>query len=149
MEQTLEEKLRRVTNWHAPLARGGMSWAGLRALASRIGTARGVEIVVAEDPWPFSGSLQRVGDRLVIKVDSRRNLAERTYALAHEVGHLALGHYDIHAREVWYHTDGPNADELEAEADVFAGWATRTPGTLMEWFQPERLKQMRLAARRS
>jgi hypothetical protein len=128
MEKSIEAKLRALCRWHPQLARGAMSWAQLRNLARRIGAARGVEVVVDVVAWPWPATARWVGDVLAITVDGRQSRAGRIYALAHEVGHLALGHCSLRDRDVWFHRDGVCSDEMESEADLFAQLATSSPG---------------------
>lgn len=84
-------------------------------------------------PWPYGGTLQRIGDSICIWIDSRRSATDQLHALAHEAGHLLFGHYHLE-EEAWTLLDGPGGDEWEWEADLFAQFATRTPGTPVEWF---------------
>lgn len=121
-------KLARLCAWHPQLARGAMSFTQLRNLALRIGAVRGVRVVVDLEPWPWPASVRWVGDVLAVTVDSRQSRPGRVYALAHEIGHIALGHCDLSGERVWYCRDGEDADAMEEEADAFASFATRSPG---------------------
>lgn len=107
----------------------------LQSRAARKGFKLGVEVL----PWPFAGTLQRLGDSISILIDSRRSAGDQLHALAHEAGHLLFGHYELE-NEVWTLQEGPGGDEWEWEADLFAAFATRTPGTPPGWFLEEQLK---------
>lgn len=98
-----------------------------------------MELVVDVTPWPHAGSLQRSGRIIYIRIDSRRSAGDQLHALAHEAGHLLFGHYELED-EVWTMVDGPGADEWEWEADFFAAFATRTPGTPADLFLNEQLR---------
>lgn len=89
--------------------------------------------MVKRVPWPTDGVIRRIGRQIIIRIDSRISPAAQLYAFAHECGHLLFGHYEIDG-EVWTMTSGPGADSWEAEAHLFAQFATRTPGTPAEWF---------------
>ncbi len=103
--------------------------------------------------WPYRGSVTRVDNLLMIHIDARqdphhfpgyrahtplyaglegdawRREAEQVYALAHEIGHVALGHYQLRNDDgYWHFTHGDSEDILEVEADHFAALVTRTPG---------------------
>ncbi len=135
MAGALRERLIRLTGRYRTLQRGGLSFHQLREIAVRWGARHQLHVHILLLPWPESGSVQRAGDTVGIFINSRANVAERTYALAHEVGHLLLGHYDT--RDVWFLLDGPRACDWEDEADCFAAFATRTPKTPAEWFASE------------
>lgn len=93
-------------------------------------------------PWPYAGTIQRSGKEICIRIDNRRSKADQLHALAHEAGHLLFGHIDLE-EEVWTLLDGPGADEWEQEADYFAMFATRTPGTPIDLFLNEQLTMHR------
>lgn len=103
-------------------------------------------LVVERKPWHVGGTLRRVGRTIFITIDSGRSATDQLYALAHEAGHLVYGHYDLED-EVWTLVDGPGGDEWEWEADFFASFATRTPGTPAGWFLNSQLR-LRLEDRR-
>lgn len=149
-DEPLEDRLDRLVRWHPTIARGGMSWGQLKDLAKRIAARRGLECRVHLKPWPWRGSVTMSFGALIIHVDqeqglpardaawsapqpaheeARRRAAAQLAALAHEVGHVALGHYSLGERGVWFHQDGDSGDELEWEADAFSFVATRSPGT--------------------
>ena len=69
-------------------------------------------------PWPWPASVQPAGGAITIVVDSERPLAQRTISLAHEVGHIALGHYATD--DFWTDSEGPQSAAEELEADLFA-----------------------------
>jgi hypothetical protein len=94
---------------------------------------RGYELVVKKGPWHIGGSVRRVGRTIYVRISNKLSPADQLHAFAHECGHLLFGHYEIDG-EVWTLTSGPGADEWEWEADLFAQFATRTPGTPAEWF---------------
>jgi Zn-dependent peptidase ImmA (M78 family) len=66
-------------------------------------------------------------------VDSRADADRRHAILAHEVGHLVLGHYE-RSDDVWFLTDGAGADEWEIEADLFAFFALRSRNQPLDRF---------------
>lgn len=107
--------------------RGGMSRQQLTMLLARYAVRANLTPVVRFDPWPFRGSVQRFGDRLTVVVDSRLEHEQRLATLAHEVGHVALGHYALE-EGCWYFTDSEGMNEWEWEADLFARIALRSPG---------------------
>lgn len=153
----MKEKLLKLARWHPPIARGGMTWGQLRDLAHRIAEKRGLRAKVTLTNWPFRGSVQRVEDVLAIHVDQvqaprwtgpdpmpkhvvlhqRKN--DQVYALAHEVGHVAMGHYELSDEGIWFHVDGAGDCELEAEADAFAHLVTRSPGVPVDWLLSDQL----------
>lgn len=94
---------------------------------------KGYRLVLKKGPWHVGGSLRSVGKTIYIKIDDRQSASDQLFALAHEAGHLLFGHYQLEG-EVWTLVDGPGGDEWEWEADLFAQFATRTPGTPPEWF---------------
>jgi hypothetical protein len=55
----------------------------------------------------------------VIAVDNRPAMPRQVSSLAHEVAHLALGHYRLQG--FWADADGPRAVDEERWADYFAG----------------------------
>lgn len=100
------------------LARGGLNQRELLDLARRVARRSGLSVRVAFKPWPWPASVVRIARTLVIIVDEDRIPAEQVLALAHEVGHIALGHY--HAERFWADTDGLACSVEEQEADLFA-----------------------------
>lgn len=98
-----------------------------------------MNLVVQRIPWHVAGTLRRIGGTIFIKIDSGRSATDQLYALAHEAGHLLFGHFELED-EVWTLQEGQGGDEWEWEADFFASFATRTPGTPAEWFIGEQLK---------
>jgi hypothetical protein len=157
----LREKLQRLAKWHPLITRGGLSWQQLRDLVQRIAHRRGLRAAVELTEWPVRGSVQRIGGWLVIHVDSCQPLPaedlhwvpnvpaaveatrRRVYqvaALAHEIGHVALGHYVLEEVGVWYHMDGAGDDEMEWEADAFASLVTRSPGIPADCFIGEQIR---------
>lgn len=105
-----------------------MSFEGIRDLLMTRAHRRGLELVVKLKPWPEPGTARRIGNRLVINIDIRQPPGDRVFALAHEAGHILFGHYELED-EVWTLAEGKGSDEWECEADYFAWFATRTPGT--------------------
>lgn len=116
-----------------------MTFDQIRSLLSARAQARGFELEVKRLPWPSGGSLQKMGKRILIMIDERRSATDQLHALAHEGGHLIFGHYELDD-EVWTLQDGPGGDQFEWEADLFAAFATRTPGTPAGLFLEEQLK---------
>lgn len=94
----------------------------LNAVAEELGA----EVQVVEMPPDLSGALLREPDHAVIAVNSRHTPAQRRYALAHEIAHLALH------PEIGVHVDEGFALDLRAptmgtaetienvEANIFA-----------------------------
>lgn len=116
-----------------------MSFNQLQTLLETRAKAKGYELKVKLQPWPGGGSCQKVRWKIVVPIDSRLPPFERLHALAHESGHILLGHYELDD-EVWLLQDGEGDSQWEAEANLFAALATRTPGTPAGWFLDEQLK---------
>jgi len=134
------QRLRKLNGWlrqlceqYPTLRRGGLSFPQLKRLLHARAQYRGLSLKVKVLPWHVAGSLRRVGSTIHIKIDSQQSETDKLRALAHEAGHLLFGHYELEG-EVWTLREGPGADEWEQEADYFAMFATRTPGTPAEWF---------------
>lgn len=120
------------------LRRGGMTWAQLCGVLRARAQRRGVGLDVDLCPWPDRGAVERFGNLLVVYVDSRQSKGDQLRALAHEAGHVLLGHYQLE-QEVWFQIDTGPDNPWEAEADWFADFALRTAGTPPEWFIGEQL----------
>ncbi len=116
-----------------------MSFDQLRRLVKARAERRGFKFRLDVEPWPYAGSLHRTGDTLVITLDSGRTRAEQLSALAHEVGHLVFGHYEL-SDEVWTMQDTASSEEHETEAEYFAMFALRTYGTPPERFLNEQIE---------
>lgn len=103
---------------YPPLARGALHERQLRELGRRIARRAGfrIEYVVCAHPWP--ATITRIAHTLVIIVDNRRNVPQRVGSLAHEIGHLAFGHYALEG--FWTDADGPASREEDDEADLFS-----------------------------
>lgn len=100
------------------LARGGLDRDQLRDLVCRVARRRGYYARVTYRPWPWPATTQLMDDSIEIVVDSRRHPAEQVMALAHEVGHVCLGH--LHEDVFWTEVDGPYLRQQDEWADLFA-----------------------------
>lgn len=119
-----------------------MSFDQIRNVLLSRAHRKGLDMVVKLKPWPEAGAVRRIGNRLVVTIDIRQSVSARTWALAHEAGHILFGHYELED-SVWTLMEGPGADEWEWEADYFAHFATRTPNTPPDWFLREQLDLLR------
>lgn len=136
----LRERVARVAELAPSFRDGGLSWHELREVARVWGASVGLRVAIdLREGWPLSGSIQRIGEALVVFIDARLGHWARRYVLAHEVGHLVLGHYDVADDRPWYMTDGLGASEMEREAETFACLATRSPGLPLELYLRTRL----------
>lgn len=115
-----------------------MTFSELRRLAVQLGQKVQMPVTIEQRTWPFEGSVQKIGNHLFIWIDARLNDYERLECLAHEVGHLAFGHYQLADEygvgETWYQHDGHGNDEWEQEADYFACFALRSSNLPIEWW---------------
>lgn len=118
LEREFRGRLAYLIKHHPILARGGLSRRQLKELAARIARRMGYCVEFVFTSWPWPATVSRIATRLVITVDNRRSAVEQLMALAHEVGHVALGHYQLEG--FWTETDGPYSREEDAWADVFA-----------------------------
>lgn len=101
------------------LARGGLNSAQLRDLVRCVARRRGWDARVTYRPWPWPGTTQIIGDSIEIVVDSRRHPYEQLRSLAHEVGHVCLGH--LRADDDWWtDLDGPTSRAEDDWAEAFA-----------------------------
>lgn len=101
------------------LRRGGLTKQDLIDLARRYGRRLGLDVIIDFGPWPWRGSIRRLGNTIVINIDNRTDLAEQVGTLAHEVGHLVLGHYRL--EPFWADSWTPANRSEELEADLFCG----------------------------
>ena len=118
---TVNEFRRRIyelAQLYPRLERGGLNAAQLRDLVRSVARRRGWGARVTYRPWPWPGTTQLIGDSIEIVIDSRRNPAEQVLTLAHEAGHVCLGHLDddVFCTEL----DGPYSREQDEWADLFA-----------------------------
>jgi hypothetical protein len=118
LPQEFRSRLASLARRYPSLARGGLSRQQLKELASRLARRLGYHLEIVSAPWPWPATISRVGDNLVITVDHRRDALAQLMALAHEVGHVALGH--MHAEPFWTDVDGPYSREEDEWADLFA-----------------------------
>lgn len=123
--EPLEHRIRRLMKLHPPLREGALSWRGLIGLAQRVTRRLDLDCSVKLRPCPYGGSVGRIGPRVTYTIDSRADRDQRRRILAHEIGHVALGHYALED-EVWYYTDDPQDDPYEGEADLFEAVALRS-----------------------
>lgn len=85
-------------------------------------------------PWPSEGSVRQIGRRLVVNIDSRLSKSDRVFALAHEAGHVLLGHYQLDEEGVWFMREPKDpGDDFEVEADFFAMFVCRSRKMPAEW----------------
>lgn len=131
------------------LRRGGMSFDQVKRMLKSRAQRKGLKLNVELMPWPHGGSLAYRDGVITITIDNRRSPSDQLFALAHEAGHLIFGHYEFD-EEIWTLVEGPDGnDEWEEEANLFAQFATRTPGTPPEWFLNEQLRlRLSLVSRR-
>lgn len=124
------------------LRRGGLSRKDLEDLARRVGRRMGKEVKVRYRPWPWPASVQPAGGSISIIVDSHRPPAQRVLSLAHEVGHLALGHYAFD--DFWTDSEGPQSLIEEMEADLFAAIVLDRHRTPIQYLGgPEQMELLR------
>ena len=108
--------------------------AGVRDLAEQVENVLGVDIV--RDPGLQTDYSFRIGDHAVVLLKSTVYWFRANWSIAHELGHLALGH----------HVHGRTTPADEAPADAFAGefllpedmvsdadWGTMTAEQLALW----------------
>lgn len=108
--------------------------ADIRGLSEQVEGALGIDIV--RDPGLSTDYSFRIGSHAVILLKSTRYWFRANWSIAHELGHLALGHH-VHER---------TTPAEEAPADAFAGdfllpeaqlravdWQTITRGELARW----------------
>lgn len=140
MTEPLEHRLRRLMALHPPLKRGALGWRGLVGLAHRVVGKLDLRCSVVLRANPFRGHVSRVGSRVTFTIDAALGKHERCQVLAHEVGHVALGHYQLDD-EVWYYTDDPIGDPQEEEADLFEVVALRSMFYPLDFIiRPEQLR---------
>jgi len=124
------------------LRRGGLNRKELEDLARRVGRRLGKEVRVRYRPWPWPASVQPAGGSVTIVVDSDRPPAQRVISLAHEVGHLALGHYALD--DFWTDSEGSQSLLEEMEADLFAAIVLDRHRTPIQYLGgPEQMELLR------
>jgi hypothetical protein len=118
-----------------------MTFDQLRSLLRSRARAMGLELMVSIRPWPDGGAVQRIGNVLLVTIDSRQSLPDRVEALAHEAGHILFGHYTMDDG-VWTLVPPKPGfdDEWEREADYFAMFACRSRVMPAEWIIGEQKK---------
>lgn len=136
--QGFRDRVLTLAHSYPRLARGGLNIRQLKELASRLAARKGFRLDVAFAPWPWPATIQRAGQVLFITVDSRRHPADQASALAHEVGHLVLGH--LHAEPFWTDVDGPLQREEDELADLFAAIVLDKGRTPLEYLGIEQLE---------
>lgn len=137
------ERFFRLAAHYPRLRRGGLTVSDLEDLARRIGRRFNIEVFVQRSDWPWPASIQRIAGALLIHVDARRLPAQQVLSLAHEVGHLALGHYQLD--DFWTDCDGPQSREEEHAADLFAAIVLDRHRTPIQYLGgPEQLEIMNL-----
>lgn len=120
------------------VARGGLGQRELVDLAKRVARHAGYSVDVAFRPWPWPAAVTRIGRTLLITVDDRRHPADQVMALAHEVGHIVLGHY--HAEPFWTEVDGPYQRDEDRQADLFASIILDKRTSPLEYLRREQLE---------
>lgn len=136
--QGFRDRVLSLTRAYPRLARGGLNIHQLKDLASRIAARQGLRADIAFVPWPWPATIQQAGSRVLITVDSDRHIADQAMALAHEVGHLVLGH--LHTEPFWTDVDGPVQHEEDALADLFAAIVLDKGRTPLEYLGVEQLE---------
>lgn len=131
-------RLAALAHRYPSLARGGLNRLQLRDLAGRLARRLGYHLEIVSAPWPWPATISRVGDNLVITVDDRRGPADQLMALAHEVGHIALGH--LRTAPFWTDVDGPHLLEEDAWADLFAAVVLSRHTSVVEYLGREQLE---------
>lgn len=117
------------------LARGGLNRRQLKDLARHVAQRSGFYVRFTFEPWPWPATVHRMGRTLAVTVDSRRHPADQLMALAHEVGHIALGHYRL--GDFWTEVDGPYSREEDGWADLFAAIVLDKRTTPLEYLGVE------------
>lgn len=122
--------------------------ADIRGLADQVEGALGIDIV--RDPGLSTDYSLRIGDHAVILLKSTINWFRANWSIAHELGHLALGH----------HVGERTTPAQEQPADAFAcdfllptalmetvDWRTITTGELARWIWDAGVSTTALARR--
>lgn len=135
--QGFRDRFYRLSRTYARIARGGLTVYDLKDLARRLARRVGLDVDIAFCRWPWPGTLQRLGDTLVITVDDRQNRGMQAYSLAHELGHVGLGHYRLD--DFWTDGHGPRSKAEDHEADLFAGLVLNKHHTPLELLGREQL----------
>lgn len=112
------DRIRRLIRFYPRLARGGLDRHQLQDLARRVARRAGYALDVAYQPWPWPGTTQVIGQTIAITIDDRRHPYEQLRSLAHEVGHLCLGH--LREDDFWTDIDGPRLRDEDDWAEAFA-----------------------------
>lgn len=81
----------------------------------------GVPVFLAPLPGAVAGLAQRLNGRWYIVGDSHSRASRLRFTIAHEFGHIVLGHRPAVDTEDTLKFRGPNADPREVEANRFAG----------------------------
>ena len=105
--------------------------AAAERLARQIRIRSPEDIALEDIAWMFGARVERgdlpgaharlarIGDRAVIRVSTRvADPGAQRFSIAHEIGHMVLGHETLAADAVC--ETGPRADTREAEANAFA-----------------------------
>lgn len=101
------------------LTRGGLNREQLQDLVTRVARRRGYSAHVVHQPWPWPATTQLMATSIEITIDSRRHPYEQLRSLAHEVGHVCLGHCCAED-DFWTDLDGPTHREEDGWAELFA-----------------------------
>lgn len=67
------------------------------------------------------GALVTNGDNAIIYYDENSSRHRFRFTIAHELAHCCLAHYNIGASSVHFRLEGDPSDELECDANIFAG----------------------------
>ena len=139
--QGFRDRFNRLCRQYPRIARGGLTVSDLRDLARRLARRAGLEVHIAFCAWPWPGTVQRLGDTLVVTVDDRQNPGLRKFSLAHEVAHLGLGHYRLD--DFWTDAHGVLSREEDREADLFAAVVLNPHASPVELLGREQLDWVR------
>jgi len=138
LPKEFRSRLAALARRYPTLARGGLSSAQLVDLSRRLALRLGYRLEVVRTAWPWPATISRIADTLVITIDDRRDPGDQLMALAHEVGHIALGH--MRTSPFWTEVDGPYALEEDAWADLFAAVVLSRHTSVVEFLGKEQLE---------
>lgn len=135
---TFRQRFLALARRYPRLKRGRLGKPELLDLARRYARSHGYDLIVRHCPWPWYGTIRRMDQTIVITIDSRQNARWQLGTLAHEVGHLVLGHYLL--EPFWADATSPANREEESEADAFAALVTQTFASPLHHLGPDQLE---------